>query len=68
MPVKNSSSAEAVTRRNTRTAKDILKSRPLFNWLLPWNIRTYFYLKGVFKNGNRFLRVVKKQVVPWTAD
>ena len=68
MTVKNSSWAEAVVRRNTMTSKNILKSRPLFNWLLPWNIRTYRYLKNVFKEGNMFLRVVKKQEVPWTAD
>ena len=61
MTVKNSSWAEAVVRRNTMTSKNILKSRPLFNWLLPWNIRTYRYLKNVFTEGNMLLRVVKNR-------
>lgn len=52
------SQGEAMPRCSAMTAKEILKNASLFTWLLPWNIKTYLYLRNALKECNTFLRAI----------
>jgi len=52
---------EAEAYANLTAARNILKERPTWAWLLPWNIRTWLYLRGVVKECEGFLRYVGRE-------
>ena len=59
--LQNRTQAEAYA--NLDMAKNILKERPTWSWLLPWNIHTWFYLRGVVKECEEFFRYVGREDV-----
>jgi hypothetical protein len=42
-------------------ARNTVEERPTWAWLLPWNMGTWLYLRGVMKECEGFLRCVERE-------
>ncbi len=52
---------EAMAYGNRARALDILAQRPVWAWLLPWNVRTWLHLRHIVRDCAAFLRVVGRE-------